>query len=96
MFSFHPATITFHGVKVKAPWERQDASPHPDFLKLHYSTSISKAMKANGDDYELDDEELSELKGVANEKVRIWLASSFPSGGVMSSWAENKGNIDVG
>jgi hypothetical protein len=61
---------------------------------MHYVTSISRAMKANGGDYELDDddddddddgdddddyEELSEPEEAANERVRIWLDSSMSS-----------------
>jgi hypothetical protein len=69
---------------VKAPWERQDVlypPPHPNLLRLHYSTSIPKAMKGSGDDYDLDDddedyEELSEPEGVHDKKVRIWLDGS--------------------
>jgi hypothetical protein len=64
--------------------------PHPAFLKLHYFTSISKAMKGSGDVCELDDddeayelsendedyEEHSEMEELKNEQVRIWLDSS--------------------
>ena len=70
---------------MKAPWDRQDVlypPPHPAFLKLHYFTSISKAMKGSGDACELDDddedyEELSEPEEVENERVRIWRDSSL-------------------
>jgi hypothetical protein len=49
-----------HGVKVKAPWDCQDAfypAPHPTFLEMHYFSSISKAMEGSGEDYEVDDED---------------------------------------
>jgi hypothetical protein len=54
----------------------------------------------NDEDYELDDdgedyEELSEPVGAPDEKVRIWLASSFSSGEITSSSAENKGNSEM-
>ena len=64
---------------MKAPWECQDElypPPHPTFLELHYLTSISKAMKGSGEDYELDDddedyEELSEPEGVHDERQNL-------------------------
>jgi hypothetical protein len=91
---------------VKAPWDRQDVlypPPHPAFLEMHYLTSISRAMKGSGDDCELDDddddyEELSELKEVQNEQVRIWLNGLSSGREIMSSLdftAENKGNIEM-
>jgi len=70
---------------------------------MHYITSIAKAMKGSGDDYELDDDdddykELSELEEVQDEQVRIWL-DGLPSGReIMSSFdftTENKGNVDM-
>ena len=65
---------------MKAPWARPDdlyPPPLPHFLRLHYSTSIAKAMQGSGDDYQLDDddddyEELSEPEEVQNEQVRTW------------------------
>jgi len=105
IFSLHPGTVKLQGIEVKAPWKCQDElypPPHPTFLKLHYSTSIAKHMKGNGDDYELDDddddyEELSEPEGVRNENVKIWrLDSSFSSGEITSSLMEkNKGNAEM-
>jgi hypothetical protein len=112
IFSFHPATIKLQGVKVKAPWDGQDVlypPPHSEFLETHYSTSISRAMKGDGDDRELDDddddyeeledyEELSEPEECQNEKVRIWLHDSLSGSEIMSSLdftAENKGNIET-
>ena len=50
-----------HGVEVTAPWDRQNMfypPPHPTFLEMHHFSSISKAMKGNGEeseDYEVDD-----------------------------------------
>jgi hypothetical protein len=93
------------GIEVKAPWDRQDPlfpPPHDEFLNMHYSTSITKAMKCNGDDYELDDndedyEELSEPEEAPNEKVEIWLHDLVPGRDVTSSldfMAESKGNIE--
>jgi len=106
IFSFHPATLKFHGIEVKAPWLRKDVlypPPHSIFLDEHFRTSISKAMIGHGDDCELDDddedyEELSELEEVEdqNEQVRTWL-DGLSGGGIMSSFdftAENKGNIE--
>jgi len=77
IFSFHPDTVKLQGVEVRVPWDRQDAlypHPHPTFLRLHYLTSISKAMKGSWEDHELDDddedyEELSEPEGVENENL---------------------------
>jgi len=65
-----------HGIEVKAPWDLQDTyfpPPHPMFLEVHYFTSISKAMKGNGDDDDDDDdEELPSPEGIQNRHVRIW------------------------
>lgn len=60
-------------------------------------------MKGSGDDCELDDddedfEELSELKEIQNERVRIWLDGSLSGREITSSLdftAENKGNIEM-
>ena len=69
---------------MKAPWDTPDVlypPPLPAFLQMHYFTSISKAMKGSGDDYELDDdeddEELSEPGDIQNDEVRIWIDSSL-------------------
>ena len=43
---------------VTSPWDYQDKldpPPLPTFLKLHYFTSISSAMKGSEDNCELDD-----------------------------------------
>ena len=67
---------------MKAPWDCGYVlypPPHSAVLGVHYATSISNAMKGNGDDYELDDddgddddyEELSEPEEVPNnERVK--------------------------
>ena len=90
---------------MKAPWDGQGLllpPPSHEFLHMHYSTSITKAMKGNGDDYELDDddedyEELSEPEEAANERVRIWLHDSLSGRDITSSldfMAERKGNVE--
>lgn len=65
---------------MKAPWDHGDRlypPPHPELLGLHFVTSVSKAMKASGDDHELDDddndEELAEPVEVRNERVQYGL-----------------------
>ena len=95
---------------MKAPWNGQGLllpPPSYEFLHMHYSTSITMAMKGNGDHYELDDndedyeeqdEELSEplAEEAANEKVRIWLHDSLSGRDITSSldfMVERKGNI---
>lgn len=91
---------------MKAPWQHEHVlypPPLPAFLEMHYWSSISKAMKGSGDDCELDDddedfEELSELKEIQNERVRIWLDGSLSGREITSSLdftAENKGNIEM-
>jgi hypothetical protein len=69
---------------------------------MHYGTSISKAMKGSGDDYELDDdddddddyEELSEPEEVPNnERVRVWLGNCQTKS--LYFTAENQGNIGI-
>ena len=80
--------MALQGVEVKAPWDSPDAlfpPPHPLFLNMHYSTSIAKAMKARGDDDELDDDEdyegpdSFEVEEVQDEQVRVWLGDLSPS-----------------
>jgi hypothetical protein len=66
---------------VKAPWVNEDVlfpPPHPSFLEIHYFTSITKAMKGDAGDYDLDedDEVLSEPEEVRNDEVSIWLDGS--------------------
>jgi hypothetical protein len=64
--------------------------PLPAFFEMHFFTSIAKAMKGSGDDYELDDnedyEELSEPEEVQNDDVRIWLDGSLSGGEITAPW----------
>ena len=77
---------------MKGPWDCQNPlfpPPHHELLHMHYSTSITRAMKANRDDYEPDDEdedyeELSEPEEAPNEKVRTWLHNSLSGRDVTS------------
>jgi hypothetical protein len=90
---------------VKAPWDSPDVlypPPLPVFLEMHYFTSIAKAMKGGGDDYELDDdqddEELSEPGDIQNDEVRIWIDSSLSGEEIMAPWDSmvgNKGNTKM-
>jgi hypothetical protein len=105
IFAFHPATALLQGVKVEAPWDSPDVlypPPLPAFLQMHYFTSIAKAMKGSGDDYELDDdeddEELSEPGDIQNDGVRIWIESSLSGGEITAPWdcmMGNKGNTEM-
>jgi len=66
IFAFHPATAALQDVEVKAPWDSPNVlypPPHPDFLKLHYVTSIANAMKGSGGDYELDVDDDDDYEG---------------------------------
>jgi len=77
IFSFHTSCIKLHDIQVTAPWTGGSAlfpPPLPQLLEMHYFTSISKAMKGNADDDELEDdddefEELSEPEEVLDEQV---------------------------
>jgi hypothetical protein len=69
---------------------------------MHYQTSIAKAMKVNGGDYELyddnEEEELSEPEEVRNEAVRIWIDSTLSNTEIttpLDITAGDKGNVDT-